>query len=345
MRASIAILSWNSARMIRRAAQSALEQTHPDVDVIVLDNGSTDGTIDLLPGLEALGCRTVRSSINLGYAEGMNAAYRASEGDVFVAMNCDAVLHPEFVANAVKLLDDRPDVGIVGALVYRLEGHDFPWQAAPASRPPIDGFVVGLGPTMRTRLVAGPGDTASSFKANGACPVLRRSAVEQILAAYGTGPFDPVFDTYGEDVDLAFKAWALGWGTVASAAVIAAHERSYGTAPRVYDRRGRLRVNSIAARHLNAWRHLPRSMLPGTAALLIAGDMGLTAHQLIRAEAGIVRDVGRAWARVWRHRRDLRRFRRLHPPPSRRLVRARMQARDPSVALVPETDLFGKTTR
>lgn len=327
VKVSVAILSWNAASMIERAARSALDQTYSDIDVVVVDNGSTDGSVELLPVLESLGCRTPRNATNLGYAAGMNVAYDASDGDVFVAMNCDAVLHPEFVANAVAVLHDHPQVAIVGGLVYRVDGPTFSWPEESSPRPRVDGFVVGLSRSMRTRLLPDASEVAVSFKANGACPVLRRAATEQIRAEYGQGPFDPVFDTYGEDVDLAFKAWTLGWHTVVSPTVVAAHERSYGKGSRVFDRESRLRVNSIAARHLNAWRHLPHRMLAGTVPRLVGGDLALTARQLTRGDAAALQDVWRAWMRVWRQRSELRQFREAHPPLPATVVRHLMEAR------------------
>jgi GT2 family glycosyltransferase len=321
MKASVAILSWNAVGVLERAVRSALEQTYTGVEVVVVDNGSTDGSLKLLPALEALGCRALRNPTNVGYAQGMNLAYAATDGDVFVPMNCDAALHPEFVANAVDVLRDRAQVGIVGALVYRSDGVDPSWCRGPERLTDIDGFVVGLTRSMRTRLLEAGVEVAPSFKANGACPVLRRAAVEQVRDAYGVGPFDPVFDTYGEDIDLAFKAWSLGWKTVASSTVIAAHARSYGERRRIYDRRGRLRVNSIAARHLNAWRHLPTSMLVGTVPRLLAGDLALTARQVALADIGAVGDLRRAWSRVWGLRRDLRSFRLAHRPIPKENVR------------------------
>lgn len=308
----IAILSWNAADKLERAVRSALDQSSPGVEVIVADNGSTDGSAELLPDFERLGCRTIRNHQNLGYAEGMNIAYRHTDADVFVAMNCDAVLHPEFIASAVDVLEEQPNVGIVGALVYRLEGDTLPWDRQNARS--VDGFVIGLRMSMRTRLLLGEFGLHRSFKVNGACPVLRRAMIESLHARYGVAPFDPVFDTYGEDIDLAFKAWELGWETVVSSEVIAAHERSYGERQRIYDRRGRLRVNSIAARHLNAWRHLPSTALVVSVPILVMGDLGFTARQLLQGDRQAARDLVQAWTRVWRFRRNLARYRSAHSP-------------------------------
>lgn len=82
-------------------------------------------------------------------------------------------------------------------------------------------------PALRVRSVEEHDDEwRVSFKANGACLPLRRATIEGLRARFGVGPFDPVFDPYGEDVDFSSKTWSL-------------HPR---------DERGRLRVNPIAER-------------------------------------------------------------------------------------------------
>ena len=334
MRTCIGILSWNAAEKLEHAVRSALAQTAPDVDVLIVDNASTDSTGEVLARLEAFGCRVVRNTANLGFAGGMNVAYEQSrDAPVFVPMNCDAELDPTFVANAVALLDSRPRVAAVGALVRRAE----PAAGKSSSRPAVDGFVVGLRLSMRTRLLD-PGDGVfTTFKTNGSCPVLRRDAVEQVRSAYGSGPFDPVFDTYGEDVDLAFKLWALGWETLASSSVRATHERSYGVRGRIFDRRGRLRVNSVAARYVNAARHLPNAMLVPAFPRLVLEDVALAARQAMLGDLGVVSDVRTAWTRVREMRRELRQFRREHPPRTAASTWAVMQCRG-----LPATRVTGR---
>ncbi len=291
-----------------------LGQDRAPVELIVIDNASTDGTADLLDRYEAV-ATIIRERENTGFARGMNAGYAASRGDYVVLLNTDAALHPGFVREAVALFDRHPDVGVIAPEVLKIapQGEWRFWRD-PRLRAALrsEGGVVSLTPMMRVRVVEDGRAGQPSFKANGACPVVRRAAVEALRERFGVAPFDPVFDTYGEDVDFAFKAWSTRWRTVFAPAVLAGHVRSYASPLRLADKRGRLRVNLVAERYINAVRHLPPRRLWPVLALALAEDLALIASQRRRGDREAGRDVRAALARVWRMRRALVRFRRRH---------------------------------
>lgn len=312
---SVVILSYNSAELLPRAVQSVQEQDYAPIELIIVDNGSTDGTAELLNDYEP--CATVlRLHNNTGFARGMNTGCDASHGQHIVPLNTDAVLHPTFVRCAVELLEQHPHVGVIAPHVVRI-GMDTPWRWWEADQQfPSEGGVVTLTPTMRVHVLEGDmqqiGDWRPSFKANGACPIIRRNLIEDLKRAFGVGPFDPVFDTYGEDVDFAFKAWALRWRTMYSRHVLAGHVRSYASPLALADKRGRLRVNLIAERYLNAVRHLPaRRMLP-VVLLALVEDLRMVLKQRRKGDREAWPDVRAGLVRVWRMWRDLIRFRAWH---------------------------------
>lgn len=110
--------------------------------------------------------------------------------------------------------------------------------------------MVGLTrPALRVRSVEEhDNEWCVSFKANGACPPIRRATIEELRARRGVGPFGPAFDPYGEDVDFPFKTWSLRRRTMFSRRVVADHVRSYASTLHPRDERGRLLVNPIAER-------------------------------------------------------------------------------------------------
>lgn len=313
------MLNYDGGDLVLRCVASALAQDVPDVEVVVVDNGSTDGSLDAVrrrfPAV-----RIVDNGANLGYARGMDAGIAATRGEVVVPLNCDAVLHPSFVRRAREVLATHPEVGAVAPLVVRVDPDEpDPWAPAPSGAPrECDGGPIDL--QVHLSVHAG-GDLAVArpcFKPNGAAPVLRRAALDAVVDRHGVGPYDPVYDTYGEDVDLAFKLWALGWTTRYEPGVLAGHVRSYASAARVFDKRGRLRVLLLSSRHVNAWRHLRRRELVLVAPLVVAGDVVLALRTLLRGDRSGVADVAAAWRRAWGQRRALRAFRAQHPPPPRR---------------------------
>ncbi len=312
---SVIVLSWNAKHLLPRAVASVLDQEHPAVELIIVDNASTDGTDAILAECEPV-ATVVRLPRNLGFARGMNVGYQVSRGDYVVPMIADVVLHPAFAAEAVARFAAHPDVGVIGPYVLRVgeEGDGRFWAWNPPCLLPLDGAVVGLTRVfLRVRSVEEHGDEwRVSFKANGACPIIRRATVEDLRARFGVGPFDPAFDTYGEDVDFAFKTWALRWRTMFARAVVASHVRSYASALHLRDKRGRLRVNLLAERYINALRHLPPRQLAVIVAVALADDLTMIPLQRLKGDREAARDVGAAFARLWRLRRDLLAFRRRH---------------------------------
>lgn len=311
----VVILTWECGELVLRALDSALGSTGVAVDVVVVDNGSRDAaTRTALSEAERRGTRVERLVCNTGFARGMNAGYDLVRGDPVVLLNCDAVLHPEALEVAVRVLGERPEVGVLAPHVTKLAPvGEWRFWLHPEIATGFDGGVIGLDARGR---VTSLGDTGvleqASFKPNGACPVVRRAVVEQLRATYGSGPFDPLFDTYGEDVDAAWKTWALGWSVLYRSDVRAGHVRSYASALEVQDKRGRLRTNLVAERWINAARH----RAPGAAARQLtaaaADDLAMVAGQLRRGDLRVVPDVARGWGRVARRSPGLIAYRRRH---------------------------------
>ena len=316
---SIVVLNYDGGDLVVRSVASARAQDVPGVEVVVVDNGSTDGSVaalrDAFPDL-----RILENGANLGFARGMDVGIAATRGAAVVPLNCDAVLHPTFVRRAREVLDRHPDVAAVAPLVVRVDPGeaDAPWSPTPHHPRLLDGGPIDLLPHLSVHPAGDLGTARACFKPNGAAPVLRRAALDEVVDRYGTGPYDPVYVTYGEDVDLAFKLWALGWTTRYEPAVVAGHVRSYASQASVFDKRGPLRVLLLSSRHLNAWRHLRGGALLLALPLVVAGDLVLALRGLLAGDTAGVVDVVHAWRRVWGLRRDLRDHRRRHRPPGDR---------------------------
>src|SRR5690606_36178068 len=93
---SVTIVTYNSGRFIRRCLESTLSQKYPHLEVIVVDNGSTDGTIDILEMFEDR-CRIIYNDQNIGFAAGQNQAIHLSRGEWVLALNPDVLLFPDFI--------------------------------------------------------------------------------------------------------------------------------------------------------------------------------------------------------------------------------------------------------
>jgi len=99
---SIIINNYNYGRFIQDAMESALNQTYPKIEVIVVDDGSTDNSREIISRYASAGLVKAVLKENGGQASAMNAGFEVSSGDLVVFLDSDDVLKPEAIEAAVK---------------------------------------------------------------------------------------------------------------------------------------------------------------------------------------------------------------------------------------------------
>src|SRR4051812_11910158 len=107
---SVLIVTYNSEKFILRCLDSLAHQTYKPLEVIVVDNASTDSTRDLLSHSPVL-IQPLCNEKNTGFAAAQNQAIGRSKGEWLLCLNPDAVLHPDFISNLVALGTHYPQVG------------------------------------------------------------------------------------------------------------------------------------------------------------------------------------------------------------------------------------------
>src|SRR5260370_19985732 len=100
-RVSVTIVTYNSGRFIKRCLESVLAQRYPNTEIIVIDNASSDGTVDILEQFEDR-CQITYNDENIGFAAAQNQAIRASNGDWVLTLNPDVLLLPNFIQAMVE---------------------------------------------------------------------------------------------------------------------------------------------------------------------------------------------------------------------------------------------------
>ena len=117
---SVLLPVYNSARVILDALQSLENQTVRDFEAVVVNDGSTDGTLELLQAA-ALRWRWLRvvSQENGGVAMALNRAFGESRGELLARMDADDRAHPERLARQVSFLDAHPEIGVLGTAISR----------------------------------------------------------------------------------------------------------------------------------------------------------------------------------------------------------------------------------
>lgn len=130
-RVSIVIPCYNAGRFLAEAVESALAQTHGDLEVVIVDDGSTDAeTTRLLDAADWPRTRVLRQA-NAGPAAARNAAIAAATGECILPLDADDKIEPSYVEKALAVLEARPDVGIVYCKAAKFGADSGPWQLPP----------------------------------------------------------------------------------------------------------------------------------------------------------------------------------------------------------------------
>lgn len=207
---SVTIVTYNSGRFIKRCLESVLAQEHANLEVLVIDNASTDGTIDILGQFEDR-CRIVYNSENAGFAAAQNQAIALSRGDWILTLNPDVLLLPNFAQTLVDAGGLDAAIGTVcGKLLTMTPRLEIPHT------PVVDSTGIYFNPMLR-HLDRGSQQVDNGhyrqyeyvFGATAAAALYRREMIEDI--SIGGEFFDSDFFVYREDADVAWRAQLLGW--------------------------------------------------------------------------------------------------------------------------------------
>ncbi len=198
------------------APDQSLEQPVLKVELIVVDNGSTDGTISMLQA-EFPTVRLLRNATNLGFARPVNQALHASVGNYMLLLNPDTIVLPGAINELVAYLESNPQVGICGPKVLNRDGTLQKACRRGVSRPwAAFSYFSGLSALFpHSKFFGGyllnylPEDEIHEVDGiSGSCMLIRRQVIEEI------GYLDERFFAYQEDADYCFQAKVRGWKVV-----------------------------------------------------------------------------------------------------------------------------------
>jgi GT2 family glycosyltransferase len=226
--AKVVILNWNGAEILPRFLPSVVAGTPPEVEIVVADNGSTDGSVELLRR-DFPSVRVVTLDRNYGFAGGYNRALAAldaedavnaarAEGraaDFYILLNSDVETPAGWCEPLIEMLEGRGDVAAVAPKILSYTERDNPkaghntFEYAGAS----GGFIDSLGyPFCRGRILgtceadSGQYDDAREvFWASGTCLACRADVFREL------GGFDESFFAHQEEIDLCLRIWSAGW--------------------------------------------------------------------------------------------------------------------------------------
>lgn len=196
-RVSAIVLAYGPEPWLGRCVDALRESQGVEVEIVLVDNGGTDGAVDRLRGTP--GVVVVGDGENLGFSGGCNLGASAATGDYLALVNGDLVVAPDALCRLVEVAA-RPDVGIAAGSVrladdpsrLNTSGNEihflgFSWVGdfgEPAAEKALDRDVAG---------------------AMGALAVLRRSVWDAL------GGFAPQYFAFHEDAELSWRCWQRGW--------------------------------------------------------------------------------------------------------------------------------------
>jgi len=207
---SVVIVNYNGERFLKDCLESLRAQTYTDFEVILVDNHSSDRSIEIISQTypEAI---LIRNAANHGFARGTNDGIRASRGRFILTLNNDTRLDPRFIERIVRppLCDGK--IGICASkMLY------------PDGRINSAGTCISRSGAAWDRGMSEPdhGQYDQAVEVFGACAgaaLYRREMLDEI------GLFDEDFFMYMEDVDLSFRARHAGWRCVFVPEAVASH--------------------------------------------------------------------------------------------------------------------------
>ena len=119
---SIVIPNYNGERFLKDCMEALRRQTYEDMEVILVDNASTDNSVQLAQKLYP-GIRVVELDDNTGFAYAVNRGIEAAEGEYVLLLNNDTIVFPNFVKNQYKMIKGKPDVFSCSALMIQNADH------------------------------------------------------------------------------------------------------------------------------------------------------------------------------------------------------------------------------
>lgn len=218
---SVVILNWNGRDYIRNCLDKVLLQDFPRMEIIVVDNASTDGSAEIVrrryPDVEL-----IENTDNFGFGGGNNIGIGRAQGDYVLILNNDAELDAGCVRAMVEALNRHPDSGSCSSKIYFKNSPHIVDAAGIAVYP--DGLSTGRGRFEEGERYEKEEEV---FGASGCCALFRRETLEDVKVA--DEYYDADFFAYADDTDLGWRARLRGWGCIYAPQAITYHLHSAGS--------------------------------------------------------------------------------------------------------------------
>jgi len=218
---AIIILNWNGKEDTIECLESSKHITYPNYELLLVDNGSTDGSVEcfreLYPGIEI-----IETGANLGFAEGNNVGMRRAMdkgADYVLLLNNDTVVDPEFLEELVKVAEGDERIGIIGPKIYYYDRRDLIYYTGANIN---FWFLHSKG--NKGKVDDGQFDNTKEIDAVSGCAILVKSYLLK-----NVGELDPEYFAYYEEIDWCIRAKRAGYKVVYAPKAIVFHKGAGST--------------------------------------------------------------------------------------------------------------------
>ncbi len=222
---SIVILNYNGRDLLRPCLESVLESDYPRFEVLLVDNGSTDDSVQSVRDLVDKDSRIklILNGSNLGFAEGNNVAIKHVKGEYVVILNNDTEVRRDWLNHLVEVMEQDHTIGIAQSKLLLMK--DRKRLDSAGAYLTNFGFLFqrGLGELDYGQYDA----TDEIFSAKAASIIIRKDLIDRV------GLFDPEYFLYLEETDLCFRTWLIGLRVVFAPRSVVYHYWGAITVPKV----------------------------------------------------------------------------------------------------------------
>jgi len=218
---SVVVLNWNGRQVLDDCLRSLHNQTYRPIEIIVVDNASTDGSVDFLKE-KFQDVHLIVNEKNLGFGAGNNIGIRASHGRYIMMLNNDTRLDPKCIEELRKSIEKDERYGACASKILLDSQPDIIDGVGIVVCP--DGLSFGRGRLEKSDKY--DEEEEIFFASDGAC-LYRREMLDDI------GLYDEDFFAYADETDMGWRARLAGWKCTYSPKAIVYHHHSTSSGGRV----------------------------------------------------------------------------------------------------------------
>jgi len=199
---SVIVVNWNGGEVFRDCLVSLAKLTYKNWELIVVDNGSTDGSLLEIRKLQIPNVKLhiMRNKKNLGFAPANNQGVKVAKGKYVLLLNNDTKVTPDLLDVLVGKMEIEKDLGVVQPKIFLMDKEGYLDNAGS--------YLTRTGLLQHWGYMAKDGKEYSQereiFSAKGACMLIRRTVIDEV------GLFDADFGSYFEETDFCWRVWLSG---------------------------------------------------------------------------------------------------------------------------------------